>query len=531
MNPTINRFFALASCIVLFASCAQIVAPTGGEKDTTPPNVLKELPEGSQTNFKSKKITLSFDEYVTLSNIEEQLVISPPLEEKPEFEISGKSIIIHLRKEPKPNTTYTINFGNSIVDIHEANVLGDYRYVFATGDIIDSMVVAGKVVSGETNTPEKNFSICLYPVDTFSDSTIYKNKPSYFGKTKEDGSFILKNIPSTRFYLAAFNDENKNLKYDQNESMAFLEKPINTADSNSSEISLFSFKPNAYEPNRIVDTFCTQSGKFTFLIYKPNQVNIKPSDDSISFFTQLKKGINDMDSFFVFTTEKHDSIVFNDSKKSFLVKGKKGIKNAPFAGVLKKTMELNDSIAISFSTPILSYDTSKIIFKHDSVIIPIDSGSVHLSHFSFKLTHNWTEGMTYSFEIKDSAFKDIYGQYSKKDKLTWASKTLKNYSILKLIFKYTKPDKNLLVHITDPAEKVIYYSFYIDKKTEYLFEYLIPGSYKIKVIDDRNQNGKWDNGDYLNKIQPEKVYYYPEQFSLRAYWDLEQTIEIDQFVK
>jgi hypothetical protein len=132
--------------VFLVCGCAQIVAPTGGQKDTRPPSVIKEVPENARAGFNANKIVIGFDEYIQLLSPEEQIVISPPLEEKPEYEISGKSLIIRFRSAPRANTTYTINFGNAIADNHEGNVLGDYRYVFSTGNSIEFVYTQTKVL-------------------------------------------------------------------------------------------------------------------------------------------------------------------------------------------------------------------------------------------------------------------------------------------------------------------------------------------------------------------------------------------------
>lgn len=516
---------------IFLSSCAQIVAPTGGEKDSKPPIVLKEHPENAKPKFSEKKITITFDEYVNLSSPEDQIVISPPLEEKPEYEISGKSLIVRFRKQPAPNTTYTINFGNAIVDNHEANALSDYRYVFSTGDVIDTFQLAGTIKLAENNSPQKNISICLYPTNDFNDSTIFLKKPAYFGKSKGGGNFRLYNLPQQTFQLIAFDDANKNLKYDKSEAIAFYDKTINTADSNGI-INLSLYNPDTYEKERLIDTFSREQHKFTFLVYKPALKIPKPENDS-KHYVWRSTGKDNIDSIFLFLdSTQTDSLPFSYDTSTFVLKTKKKSKLPAFFITASNKIELNDTFIVSFTTPVNTIDTSRITLKEDTIENPF-SYQFNDDKSKFYINPIWKEKENTRFEvdIKDSAFTDIYGQYNKKSKTSFVTKNLKMYSNLKLTFDYKGENKNLFILLVSPDEKVIYKSFYIDTQKEFSFEYLLPAEYKIKIIDDANRNQRWDNGEYIIKKQPETVYYYPETFTLRAYWDLEQTIDLNTLIK
>jgi hypothetical protein len=305
---SIFRCFYLTT-VVFITSCAQIVAPSGGDKDDIPPKVLKEYPATKTTSFNEKRITIKFDEFIQLKDMEEQLVISPPMDPKPIIEVQGKNIVIELRGTLAPNTTYTINFGNSIVDNHENTVLSNYSYVLATGSLIDTLRIKGRIYNAFTTKPEKGILICLYPTDSFSDSTIIKQKPLYFTKTTETGFYSIHNLPQQQFMLVAFKDDNKNLKYDKNESMAFYNGLITTSDTIPIE-PLLLFKPNLYPVNKIIDTIARSTGLFKFVIFNPYKVKLKPLYTD-SFYTWSKPGKDNLDTLLIYShTFKSDSVWF-----------------------------------------------------------------------------------------------------------------------------------------------------------------------------------------------------------------------------
>lgn len=518
----------------LFAvcSCALIVAPTGGPKDTTPPKVEKEYPANKTTSFNDTKISIRFDEYIQLKDADEQIVISPPMEQKPEFEISGKSLNIKFKSPLKTSTTYTINFGNSITDNHEGTVLGNYSYVFSTGPSIDTLNIKGAVYYSFNNKPEKGLSICLYPVDSFSDSTIYKKRPYYFTKTNEAGQFAINNLPAETFKLVVFKDDNKNLKYDKNELIGFY--PTNVIPSDTLTLSnIFYFKPDAYPINYLLDTFSRETGAFTFVVHKPNKQVIKPAVN-VPYYTWYKEGKEHIDTILLYSSAwKSDSVLFDISTETLpvLIKPRKTNRISKFEIQVKKEVELNDSVLITFNHPYSTFisDTSRIRLKEDSVIVrPVFIEASDKE--KLKLFYPWKEKVKYSLEFKDSAITDIYGQYSKRSKTSWTAKGIKDYSTLALSFVYPNDKEQYIIQLSNEGETKLLKELVLTGSATYNLEYILPGKYIIKIIRDSNKNGKWDNGDYQSKTQPEKVFYYTEVLTLRAYWDLEQTIDLKKIV-
>lgn len=221
----IVRNIAIIVTLLVLCRCANIVTPTGGPKDEKPPVVLNATPANNSTNFTGKTIHLTFDEFVTLNNPSNNVLISPPMNKKPTFRTSGKTLIIKFEEPLKENTTYSISFGDAIKDLHEGNLFTGYNYNFSTGDRIDSLSLKGKVTSASTLAPMDGFVVGLYSNDNDTltlDSMPYRIKPNYVTMTNKDGSFEFSGLADKEYLLFAFKDNNSNFIYDlPNEEIAF----------------------------------------------------------------------------------------------------------------------------------------------------------------------------------------------------------------------------------------------------------------------------------------------------------------------
>ena len=224
-KTVLYRYILIAACIFVY-NCAKVGSPSGGAKDEDPPKILESDPENYSTEFSSKKIEITFDEFIQLKSLHSELITSPPLEEIPETKLKGKSLIIELNNELKDNTTYTLNFGNAIVDNNEGNPIPNFEYVFSTGDHVDSLSVTGELVNAFNLQPEEDpVYIMLY--DNLSDSAPYLEIPAFIGKTGKDGTFALNNIKRDAFKIFALKDANSNLLFDQNsENIAFIDTSL-----------------------------------------------------------------------------------------------------------------------------------------------------------------------------------------------------------------------------------------------------------------------------------------------------------------
>ena len=223
-------FFCLGLLFVAFLNhhCANAVAPTGGPKDTTPPVVVEAVPKNQSTNFIGKKIEITFDEFITLDNANQNVMISPPMSEKPDIKLKNKTVIVRFKEDLVPNTTYTINFGSTIKDLHEGNPFNDYVYSFSTGDHIDTLSIAGKLLNAEDKKPVEGAYVGLYAADRDNlDSLPMTTAPNYITKTDKDGNFRLNGLTNKHYLVFGLKDANANLYFDlPNESVAFLDSLV-----------------------------------------------------------------------------------------------------------------------------------------------------------------------------------------------------------------------------------------------------------------------------------------------------------------
>ena len=205
--------------------CANAVAPTGGPRDERPPVVVEAMPENHSINFLGNKIEITFDEYITLENANQNVMISPPLSEKPDIKLKNKTVVIKFKEDLAANTTYTINFGAAIKDLHEGNQFKNYVYSFSTGDHIDTLAIAGKVLNASDKKLIDGVYVSLYAADREKvDSLPMTTIPDYITKTDKEGKFSLNGLADKKYLVFALKDANANLYFDlPNEDVAFLD--------------------------------------------------------------------------------------------------------------------------------------------------------------------------------------------------------------------------------------------------------------------------------------------------------------------
>src|ERR1039457_2607017 len=207
--------------------CANPVTPQGGPKDILPPKILLSEPPDLTTHFQSRRIKITFDEFIQLKDARNQVIISPPILPKTEFTVHGKSSLVKINDSLRANTTYSIFFGDAVSDLSENNILHNFNYVFTTGAYIDSLSLRGKIIDAFTLTPQKDVYAMLYinENDTIPfDSLPYRVKPYYLAKSNESGEFLFHNLRNTPYKLFALKDLNGDFIYNPPaEKIAFLD--------------------------------------------------------------------------------------------------------------------------------------------------------------------------------------------------------------------------------------------------------------------------------------------------------------------
>ncbi len=223
-------FLFIAILLILFISlfsgpgCANIIPPSGGPADSLPPVLLEVSPPDSTLNFKGNRIVFTFDEYVNLSDVSNNLLFTPTFNITPIVDVRLKTITVRLKDTLEANTTYIFNFGNAIMDINENNILRDYVYTFSTGPALDSLMLTGKVTMAETGTIDSTLTIILHR--NLEDSAVIKDRPRYVARVDRTGSFTFKNLPSGTFAIYALGNAGLNRRYNKNQAFAFADSPV-----------------------------------------------------------------------------------------------------------------------------------------------------------------------------------------------------------------------------------------------------------------------------------------------------------------
>lgn len=526
----LRPLFWIAALSIGF-SCARVGSPTGGDKDTVAPELVKVSPADQTVNFTAKEITFTFNEYVKLNNVQQQLVISPSLEEQPEFRIKKKSIVLVLKSPLSPNTTYNFNFGDAIVDVNESNPLKGFTYVISTGNYLDSLTIGGIVLNAYNGKVQKDFTAMLYDTSA-TDSTPYLKKPLYITKTNDKGAFVLKNIKAGKYQLLALNDLNKDYKFQTNEEIAFSDSLIIPNSDSTFSNSLASFKEvpdkliltsKKLEEQKKLIVGINRSCTSCALVEPPGQSLIytqwKDANQD-SLFARLKP-INDLDSITFYLS--HDSLVI-DTVQFYPAKGKKKQEGTRkfFALIGLPTIDANDFVRVSFIEPIVNLEASVPvrIMKTDSTVFAakLVMDSVNPEQFYLDFTPVFEE--KYTIYWPDSTFFGLYGNYSRADTMKVEVQKAEFYGNLSFNINNKLADPAILLFTNDKTAnvKMVKLAPGINKVE---FMQLTPSLFSVAVIIDKNGNGVWDTGKYLLHRQAEKVINYKELVQIRSNWDLE----------
>ena len=539
--------------LILLSACAKIVAPVGGPKDTTPPKIVTVSPPDQSTHFDSKTIKISFDEFVVLNNPNERVVFSPPLEETPEFSISRKSMIIKFKDSLQSNTTYNIAFPDCVKDFTEGNLLSFFNYTFSTGGYIDSFFVQGEITDALTLAPATDCFVFLYKENI--DSLPYTAQPDYISKTNKEGKFRFMNIADGHYKIFALRDINHNFKYDlPNETIAFQEdlveaSPMCNMDSTYKD-TLLGKKDNFYHlllfeevdtTYRKVKMITSKEGEAKFIFYQSvEELAIRTIDttETICWFEvwnrqkdtltlYLKEVVKDTIFFEFFIDKKRLDTFhlapFHDPQIRIRGRGK-SVENKMQIKI-KNQDHLYEPLLLLFPTPLMPADSlSATLIKkkksgNDTLRLKFSIPDTFITQLPFYFEKE--EKVPYTLLFRESLFWSYQNQTHDTLLFNFSIKSEKDYGDLIIHYIIEENNKSFLVTLLSSNDKAVQEDTVIQSKTIY-YNNLPPGQYKIKVIDDLNHNGKWDSGNYMEKRQPEPLFYFEKPISIRGYWEVEE---------
>lgn len=525
LDKYLKQLFALCCALTAFA-CANRGMPQGGEKDIDPPIIIRTIPENFTTNFKGNEIRIFFDEYVKLKNLQKQLIVSPPMEPNPTILPMGaasKYITIKITDTLESNTTYAINFGNSIVDNNEENPYPYYRYVFSTGSYIDSLSVSGIVIDAEKRLTDKFVSVMLYEVDTaYTDSIIYKKKPKYITNTLDSATtFKIENIKAGTYKLIALKEETSNFTFQQKtDKIGFVEQFINVPTDSLYTVKLFKevndfkmIRPKQIAEQRIMFGFegDPEGVDIKILDTVPDGFEYKISRDkkTDSLYYWYKPKLERDSTRFVVTKN-----TYRDTLKHRFTKTDKD--SLVVTGNPNGLLDFEKKFTVEGSIPLVSLDQSLVrIINRDSVDVPFSITFNEANH-NYIFNFEKEEMQRYKVQILPEAVKDFYGNTNDTLNFQLNTKQKSDYGNIRVNLVNAKFP--LIVQLVDDKDEVKY-ERYADTNNFVDFFDVQPRQYYLRVIYDSNGNGIYDSGNFLLGLQPERVSYCPMIDETRANFD------------
>lgn len=471
--------------IFLLQSCANIVPPSGGKKDETPPILLSSKPADSSLNKRISKIDLRFNKYMVIKDLEKNLQFSPLLPIEPTVIAYGKKVEIKIVDSfLEDNTTYQLSLGNALVDNREATPYKNYTYTFSTGAYFDSLKIHGRVFDAQTGLPDSSVTIMLYK-STASDSSILKNKPFYVQKTDGSGNFTLAHLPSRSFKVFAVKDDNNNNLYDfGTEEIDFLDSVItpNIKDSNALIFHVFKEMDDTAKIKHI-DTSTTS----------------KTENDRISRFGKKEKEPD----------RKPERKQEKGQEYKVLV---------DTSSLTTRTFDISKNLTIDLFRQV-QLDTSKIYLSFDDKGIEVEAVQrLLISDSTIVIKANWLADKVYTLRLIKGWAKDTSGAELPPGKYLFRTKSKDDYGNLKIKMDTTYINENFVLVLLKGNDSI--FQKLITTST-YTIPFLNEGDYTLRIFKDENNNGKWDPGSLFKKRHAEKVIPYTDKIIIKNGWDNE----------
>ncbi len=569
--------------IVIVSSCANQGVPTGGPKDSIPPILLGTTPVYKALNYKGDKVEFTFNEYIIPDGVSELLVISPPLTKRPTIRTKGKSLVIQFNEDLMDSVTYSLDFKNSITDNNEKNPYKNLRFSFATGDVYDSLRVAGRLLNAFNLEPVESGLVLLQ--NNLHDSAFYNVRPNYIAKTDETGLFMIDNIAPGKYNIFAINDANNDLLYNEGaEELAFfdtlivpsaefyeeLDTLVKGVDSMMilghthfypEPIYLRQFSEDIFD--QFMDSYKRETRyKCNVIFNEPvkdtfniniinneatNWYQLEPNEkmDSLVFWISDTTVANLDTLFMEFSYYMLDSaaqlyvqkdtvemnfkdVVVEKSKKRRKSKEDDVDKPEPIqqfnwtTDINSSAFDLNKNIKLTTPEPVGFFDSTQIL-----LYLTEDTLKTPLKYNFEKDTSAWRQySISFNWEPETSYTLEIDSAACENiygitsKRLSKNLKTREEDYYGTVLLKITSVPCPMLVQLLkNNDDENVLAEQAIENDQTVIFDYLSPEKYKVKIIYDENGNGKWDTGSFQDKYHPEKVAYINEIVKVRSNWE------------
>ncbi len=549
-----NFHWIIYSLFVL--ACARQTTPTGGPKDSIPPSLVSSFPRHGETNFKGQSMELTFSEAVILNNPKEQLIITPDLGKEVDIKANKNKVTITLDENLKDSTTYSINFREAIQDITEKNPAEMLRLAFSTGNYIDSLFIEGTIYDLLKAKEVKDATVALYQSDTFD---IFKHRPTYLTKTDKTGKFKLDNLKPGTYNIYCLEDKNKNLIADsKTESYGYLTNPIELS-KNISKITLslirLDSRPLKLTSARPYGTYFnikTTKSLIDYQILTDEDETIKSSFGEDMANIRIYNTFNDKDSVAI-QFSANDSIKNSIDTTLYVKFSKRDVKPENFDFTLDEFQVIGTKGIlrgkISFSKPVVALNFDSIFYSIDSMRrVSITAQDIRWDSLHNQLTlervidrnllaleplqgakpekilktnpNGKSRSNEYQLYLGKSAFISVELDSSRRTQEKLPPSKLADTGVI-IIQIETKEEHYIAELLTKDFRTVV------SKKDakKITFEDLKPGEYQIRLIIDKNNDGKWSPGNFYQKEEPEPIVFYKNEkevpiVNLKANWEL-----------
>ncbi len=521
-----------------FTQCANMQKPTGGPKDSIPPKLLQVTPANLSKNFKEKTITMTFDEYIKTVNPGKEFSISPDVETQPIYKVKKKNFIIELPDSLEANTTYTINFGKGLVDYNEGNPFINYNYVFATGDELDSLSIAGKVMNGYTKEfdLEKDKEVIAILIPTSRDTIFGKRKASYYTTVDSSGNFKFNNLREDTYRVYALKDINNDKIYNGNDEwIGFLnDSLVLNANISGLHLEYTKGKPQIF---RNLEKKVEKDGAVLLTFNRPlEEPDLRIIDPQNLEANKLVKYSPTLDTAKMylenleFDSLKIEVAEYNEPVDTILIRRARNIKVdrtiEPKLNIGNKVDRIKH-IELTSSYPIASVDKNKIQILEDSVSrrnfqLQQDSLNREMYHIRF----NWKPKRNYELVLQEGAILGPFDETNKESKTQFTLNETENYGDIILTFTGLDSANNYIVELIDEKKEKIFDVRTVGPDNKLSYIKFPGGKYTLRIIEDANKNGKWDAGDVFTRRQAERIWYLDRTFTIRANWEQNETIDV-----
>ena len=574
-NNKNNRAYAtplsllfVLSLLSLVSACARQGYPTGGPKDETPPVALGTRPANESRGFDGKEFYIQFDEYVVLKNATENVLVSPPMKEKPEFTTKGKGVLVKLKDTLQANTTYLFQFKEAIADFTEGNLLPSYEYVFSTGEAMDTLMLDGQVVDARNGKAWKeSVTVMAYRVEsgerrvesgerrTENDTMATTVQPDYVTRCDKEGNFAFHYIPEGHYRLVALEDKNRNLRVDATDPVAWdttlvashpqaRQHPASDSiqdnlpavnaikQSHNQAITLLLSAPENRQ-QRILKSEFAEAGRITIVSQLPMQ-NPRIEDERAQWQWRLNEKRDTLTAWCFDAKRDSARLVISDTglqdtlKLRYTASRKGGRRMAGAkeekAPLMKALCEGNkayyDDLRLAFANPIVEVAdsaTAEVMHLKDSTVsrcaVVLDKGGIVARIMATDIK----SGEQYRVRLAGGLFTDLYG--NRNDSLVFTM-TPKDYGTLSIDID-NRMGAPLVVEVLDSKDTVVA-SQALARSGNLRFLHLPSGDYRLRAVVDADSNGRWTPGDYRRQRQPEQSVLFEKTLSLREKWEMEE---------